>query len=465
MARTPRSLFTKIAQHLLSLALMLATLSAMPALALPGLDPDFSDAPPSSEQLPPPDVAGALTPDRTRLQLAPDLPAEPVVMPAVVPMSEEPDAATPVLSAESLSLSPLGVALLLILAGVLARRAYQWWMVLNQRRRIDQPDWSALRSADWPVVTLLVVAREVGTAIEPLVEYLLTMDYPPERLRIRPTGQFTTAQRGAVAALLARHPGRVLPTADRPLDGIREADTDIVLILRAEWTPDRNFVRQAVAPFFDPSVGAVLAPLDPVVDGHPYTRLRQLSRAAWARIVAPWLARANLPALGDTLLFGVRRSAVAAAGGWRQTTNERCADLVWRLFAEGWHSACQTALWVSGKQRDPQASQLPGLFVHLPALLASQRIAWRQKGRLLGYALARGSRHLAGLGILLAVFEYASGNSLLAGLALCILLTEALAGQSLTLLAAGAQACQRGTQVSLLPLALLRLAGVGHALH
>ncbi len=100
---------------------------------------------------------------------------------------------------------------------------------------------------------------------------------------------------------------------------MERVNTEVVLIFDADYIPGKALIRQLVAPFFDPEVGAVMGRVVPLNVGKKcLTRLLDLERSGGYQVDQQ--ARMNLhmvPQYGGTVA-GVRKSALDEIGGWNE---------------------------------------------------------------------------------------------------------------------------------------------------
>lgn len=202
-------------------------------------------------------------------------------------------------------------------------------------------------TADWPHVTVLIPAHDEEPVIGEILEALLAADYPADRLRIVPIDDRSRDRTGEIIDELARrHPGRVTPfrrtegkagKAAALRDAMTVVEDDIVLVFDADYIPGRGLVKQLVAPFFDPEVGAVMGRVVPHnVGQNLLTRVLDLERAGGYQVDQQ--ARMNLrlvPQYGGTV-GGVRAGALQAAGGWKDDSLAEDTDATYRLLLAGW---------------------------------------------------------------------------------------------------------------------------------
>ncbi len=201
--------------------------------------------------------------------------------------------------------------------------------------------------AQWPMVTVFIAAHNEELVIAGCLRALMNTNYPAERLKIVPVNDRSTdATRTIIDDAAANNPGRITPfhrddgkggKAAALKDALAYAEGDIAIIFDADYVPGRGLLKQLVAPFFDPEVGAVMGRVVPInVGANLLTRLLDLERSGGYQVDQQ--ARMNLklvPQYGGTV-GGVRLSAVAAVGGWHDDMLAEDTDITYRLLFNGW---------------------------------------------------------------------------------------------------------------------------------
>jgi cellulose synthase/poly-beta-1,6-N-acetylglucosamine synthase-like glycosyltransferase len=201
--------------------------------------------------------------------------------------------------------------------------------------------------ANWPPVTVFVPAHNESRVVRDSLDALLTCDYPEDRLTIVPIDD--RSQDDTRAILLeyeANFPGRVQPflrddgtpgKAAALAEAMSMHGGEIALVFDADYIPGVRLLKQLVAPFFDPEVGAVMGRVVPLNVGLSLlTRLLDLERAGGYQVDQQ--ARMNLrlvPQYGGTV-GGVRRTALEQVGGWNISSLAEDTDLTVRLVINGW---------------------------------------------------------------------------------------------------------------------------------
>ena len=201
--------------------------------------------------------------------------------------------------------------------------------------------------ARWPMITVFIAAHNEEKVIAGCIEALLNSDYPPECLKIIPVNDRSKDATGSIIdSYVARFPSRISPfhrtdgkagKSAALKDALQFAVGDIAIIFDADYVPGRGLLKQLVAPFFDPEVGAVMGRVVPINSGaNLLTRLLDLERSAGYQVDQQARMNMNLlPQYGGTV-GGVRLSAVEAVGGWHDDTLAEDTDITFRLMFNGW---------------------------------------------------------------------------------------------------------------------------------
>lgn len=201
--------------------------------------------------------------------------------------------------------------------------------------------------ARWPMITVFIAAHNEEKVIAGCIEALLNTDYPADRLKIIPVNDRSKDATGQIIdSYVARFPSRISPfhrtegkagKSAALKDALLFAEGDIAIIFDADYVPGRGLLKQLVAPFFDPEVGAVMGRVVPVNSGaNLLTRMLDLERSAGYQVDQQARMNMNLlPQYGGTV-GGVRLSAVKAVGGWHDDTLAEDTDITFRLMFSGW---------------------------------------------------------------------------------------------------------------------------------
>lgn len=201
--------------------------------------------------------------------------------------------------------------------------------------------------AEWPALVVFVPAHNEAMVVRDSLDALLTCDYPAEQLTIVPIDDRSKDETREILNEYARNfPERIKPYLrdDGPpgkaaalAEAMERFPGEIFLVFDADYIPGERLLKQLVAPFFDPEVGAVMGRVVPLNVGLSLlTRLLDLERAGGYQVDQQ--ARMNLrlvPQYGGTV-GGVRRIALEHVGGWKIESLAEDTDLTVRLALSGW---------------------------------------------------------------------------------------------------------------------------------
>ncbi|WP_230414219.1 glycosyltransferase family 2 protein [Collimonas silvisoli] len=209
-----------------------------------------------------------------------------------------------------------------------------------------------IEQASWPQVVVCVAAHNEEKVIADALNALLEVDYPRDKLIIMPLNDRSTdGTREIIDRIAAANPDRFMlfhRSAGRPgkaaalRDATEKIQAEIIIVFDADYLPARGLIKQLVAPFFDPEVGAIMGRVVPINAGtNLLTRLLDLERAGGYQV--DQAARMNLglvPQYGGTV-GGVRRCALEEIGGWNGDMLAEDTDVTFRLLQNGWKTVYQ----------------------------------------------------------------------------------------------------------------------------
>jgi len=227
--------------------------------------------------------------------------------------------------------------------------ARHYWFTLNRLFSRQRHPYVDIGTASWPAITVVIAAHNEEAVVADILRALLEVDYPQDRLAIVPVNDRSTDRtREIIDGYVEQYP-RIKPfhrIAGKPgkaaalKDAMELVETEIVLIFDADYVPGKALIRQLVAPFFDPEVGAVMGRVVPLNVGKKLlTRMLDLERSGGYQVDQQ--ARMNLhmvPQYGGTVA-GVRKSALDEIGGWNEKSLAEDTDLTYRLLLAGWKTA------------------------------------------------------------------------------------------------------------------------------
>lgn len=246
----------------------------------------------------------------------------------------------------------LSLALCLIIALILFYTARHYYFTLNRLFGAQRHPYLDIDTADWPTVTVFVAAHNEEAVIAGALTALLRIDYPAEKLTIMPVNDRSTDRtRDIIDDFVAKNPGRITPfhrASGKPgkaaalKDATEQVTSNIIVVFDADYLPSRGLLKQLVAPFFDPEVGATMGRVVPQnVGGNLLTRLLDLERSGGYQVDQQ--ARMNLgwiPQYGGTV-GGIRVDALKESGGWHDDVLAEDTDLTYRLLFKGWKTVYQ----------------------------------------------------------------------------------------------------------------------------
>lgn len=223
---------------------------------------------------------------------------------------------------------------------------------LNRLFRIPRQPYVDVDTADWPPVTVLIPAHNEEQVIGDILDALLDVDYPDDKLTLMPIDDRSKDKtEEKIREYAEQFPDIVKPyyredgkdgKAAALNDAMDEVETDIALVFDADYVPGRGLVKQLVSPFFDPEVGAVMGRVVPHnVESNLLTRLLDLERSGGYQVDQQ--ARMNMhlvPQYGGTV-GGVRKLALLSVGGWSEDTLAEDTDATYRLLLGGWKTVYQ----------------------------------------------------------------------------------------------------------------------------
>ncbi len=244
------------------------------------------------------------------------------------------------------------IPLYLIVAVIVVYTIRHYVFTLNRLFGRHRQPYVDIGTAPWPRAAVFIPCHNEEKVIGHMLDALLAGDYPADRLVIHPINDRSSDRTGTIMDEYAeRFPGRVRPihrSGGRPGKAavLREctagSDAAIHLVFDADYLPGRGLIKQLIAPFFDPEVGAVMGRVVPLnLKRTLLTRLLDLERTGGYQVDQQ--ARMNLrliPQYGGTV-GGVRREALDMVGGWHDDTLAEDTDITFRLILAGWEVVYQ----------------------------------------------------------------------------------------------------------------------------
>lgn len=244
----------------------------------------------------------------------------------------------------------LAIILYVIVAFIMVYAVRHMTFTLNRLFGKQRHPYLDIETAEWPRVTVFIAAHNEEAVIADAMEALLESDYPDGRLIIMPVNDRSSdGTREIIDQIAARRPDIIRPfhrTTGKPgkaaalKDATAMIDTEIFIVFDADYVPGRGLLKQLVAPFFDPEVGAVMGRVVPLNAGaNMLTRMLDMERAGGYQVDQQ--ARMNMklvPQYGGTV-GGIRVAALESVGGWHDDVLAEDTDLTYRLLIGGWLTA------------------------------------------------------------------------------------------------------------------------------
>lgn len=245
------------------------------------------------------------------------------------------------------------LGLLLAIASImLLYTARHYWFTLNRLFGVQRHPYIDIDTADWPRITVLIAAHNEESVIAGALQALLEVDYPMERMVIMPMNDRSTDRtREIIDGFAEKSNGRITPfhrDSGKPGKGaaLKDAtatlDSEIIVVFDADYLPARGLIKQLVAPFFDPEVGATMGRVVPHNAGtNLLTRMLDLERSGGYQVDQQ--ARMNMrmvPQYGGTC-GAIRLAALESIGGWHDDVLAEDTDLTYRLLLKNWKTIYQ----------------------------------------------------------------------------------------------------------------------------
>jgi cellulose synthase/poly-beta-1,6-N-acetylglucosamine synthase-like glycosyltransferase len=246
-----------------------------------------------------------------------------------------------------LAVAALYYVLLGIVGVICLYTARHYAFTLNRLFARQRHPYTDILQADWPTVAVVIPLHNEASVAGDILNALLDADYPRGKLQILPVNDRSDDETGDIIdSYAARHPDLVFPFHRREgtpgkaaalKDASAAVTSEIQLVFDADYTPGPGLIKQLVAPFLDPEVGAVMGRVVPSNSwSNLLTRLLELERAGGYQVDQQ--ARMNMalvPQYGGTV-GGVRQRALEEVGGWREDSLSEDTDMTYRLLLHRW---------------------------------------------------------------------------------------------------------------------------------
>lgn len=206
-----------------------------------------------------------------------------------------------------------------------------------------------LSESDWPIVTIQLPVFNEEYVIERLIDHIMTLDYPKEKMEVQvlddSTDQTTALAQAKVDFYkdlgydihLIRRPERKGYKAGALDYGLKLAKGEFIAIFDADFLPRTEFLRRTVPYFKDQSIGVVQTKWEHI--NQDYSLITKLQ--AFQLNVHFTIEQTGREHAGFLLQFngtaGIwRKSTIEDAGGWHADTLTEDLDLSYRAQLKKW---------------------------------------------------------------------------------------------------------------------------------
>lgn len=267
---------------------------------------------------------------------------------------------------------------------------------------VQKVSYQDIIDSDLPRVTVLVPMHNEELVAKNILDKMLAVDYPRDRLEVIPINDHSEdgtkdilkiyAERFPFIRPLNRDTGRRgKPAAIN--EALSRASGEVIIVFDADYMPPKGIIRDIAVSFKDPEVGAVMGRVIPEnVGTNLLTRLLDLERSGGYQVDQQ--ARYNLglmPQYGGTV--GGFRRAYCAPGGqecFNPNILTEDTELTVKLFVSGRKVAYANRVecyeeapedWkVRGRQiRRWARGHSQVMFKYLGAVLKAKRLSWKEK--------------------------------------------------------------------------------------
>jgi glycosyltransferase involved in cell wall biosynthesis len=202
----------------------------------------------------------------------------------------------------------------------------------------------------WPFVTVQLPIYNEGSVVERLLQAVVALDYPRDRLEIQVLDDSTDETAQLVKQLvvhyqalgypveLLRRPNRNGYKAGALAYGLRRARGEFIAIFDADFVPPPDFLKRMIPVLLaDPTIAAAQARWDHLNASQSWiTRAQALMLDAHFMVDQAARSAAGLPVNFNGSAGVWRREAIEAAGGWETDTLTEDLDLSYRAQLAGW---------------------------------------------------------------------------------------------------------------------------------
>jgi len=226
------------------------------------------------------------------------------------------------------------------------------WLTLLYLRSKRQPSASLPAGeiwTSWPRVTVQLPIFNERYIVERLLDAVVKLDYPRDRLQIQVLDDSTDLTATVVHHLVAQHQAQGLDIqlihrtvrtgfkAGALAEGLKSATGELIAIFDADFVPEADWLRGAVPEFRDPRLGCLQTHW-----GHLNRNYNSLTQAQALGVDGHFVVEQTARSRNGLFLnfngtAGLwRRAAIDDVGGWQADTLTEDLDLSYRAQLRGW---------------------------------------------------------------------------------------------------------------------------------
>ena len=201
----------------------------------------------------------------------------------------------------------------------------------------------------FPKVTVQLPIYNERYMVERLIESVVHLDYPPEKLQIQVLDDSTDMTAGLVRVLVSHYQSQgvdiqLIQRTDRSgfkagalVEGLKRASGELVAIFDADFVPPSGWLMRTAPAFNDPGLGCLQTRWE-----HLNYDYNHLTQAQALGIDGHFIIEQTARSRNDLFLnfngtAGIwRRAAIVDAGGWQADTLTEDLDLSYRAQLRGW---------------------------------------------------------------------------------------------------------------------------------
>lgn len=199
-----------------------------------------------------------------------------------------------------------------------------------------------------PTVSILIPARNEEKVIGRILQRMIELTYPKDKLQIIVIDDASTDSTGEIAKQYSRTYGYIKVIHRNEKEGgrgkasalnagFKNANGEIVFCFDADYYPQRDILEKLTKEFTDPRVGVVQGRI--IVLNEPQnivTRLVALERIGGYRIDQQARDSLGLITQFGGTVGGVRRSLLEYLGGWEESILAEDTELTFRVYLAGY---------------------------------------------------------------------------------------------------------------------------------